>query len=296
MDKVETGFMDANADAVEEDSPDIFDDSSDIFDDSDSEMDGKRITNAQFISRLFSVTLRLFIYTALFIFIFIIVQGKSIDPVGYQRIIKALTFTAQTSRVQLENFIPIEEYFDGSIYYNSPEIEPAASQLHSPEQSFTKDIQNQRQELLKLSLQCHQLEGKLVGEDSESQCNKDHLSFHEIVLDQELEINSRPLHQILLNLLKRINEDIYEEEGYKLEHSIGLDADELTTFTDNTLELIDSLQAIVLEKVQNDHETILNSKNSENKNSDFIFDNKMIEESVNNRVLKVLKEYEYEFE
>ena len=81
-----------------------------------------------------------------------------------------------------------------------------------------------------------------------------------------------------------------------MEHSIGLDADELTTFTDNTLELIDSLQAIVLEKVQNDHETILNSKNSENKNSDFIFDNKMIEESVNNRVLKVLKEYEYEFE
>ena len=58
-----------------------------------------KMTNSEFISLLFSITLRLIIYGAFTVFLLIFVHGKSMDKVGYDRIIKALTLEDQNPGV-----------------------------------------------------------------------------------------------------------------------------------------------------------------------------------------------------
>ena len=248
------------------------------------------ISNAEFISYLFSVTIRLIIYAALSFVIFVFLRGKAIDPVGYQRLTNAFTFTEQKSGVQLENFIPTAEYFnDNKQPAPSPCTIPSRDQSQAPEQSLSRDIQSQRQELLKLSLQCHLLEGKVGVKPGDCKCNKLHISIHEIVLDRELELHSRPIHQILLSLLKTIYDQFYEE--IPSDDPIALDQMELKAYTDDSIDLPSQLQEKTLAKLSIAHQSILEAKRRLLQGQSGLVVDSKIEGSVNSRALKLLREF-----
>lgn len=247
------------------------------------EPDGKSsMTNSEFISLLFFVTLRLAIYGAIAVAFLIFHQGKSIDPVGYRRILNALTFTHQKSGINIASFISVKEKFTDT----TPRKQRAEESNVPPcdksrEYPVYQEIKLQRQELLKLTLQCHRLEEKLGI--SHSQCNQQHLSIHEAVLNNELELNSRPSHQILLSLIKQINDEIFQET-----HSSTLDHVENTSITETSIELLSKLQNKVLNMLQIDHDTILQPRNTNDSN---LFIDAAIEDTVNERVFKVLNGY-----
>lgn len=243
------------------------------------------MTNSEFIVLLFFVTLRLAVYGAITVAFLIFHQGKSIDPVGYRRILNALTFTHQKSGINIASFISVKEEFTDtapSKLRAEESIVPPCDK--SQEYPVYQEIKLQRQELLKLTLQCHRLEEKLGI--SHSQCNRQHLSIHEAVLNNELELNSRPSHQILLTLIKQINDEIFQET--EPEHSSTLDHVENTSITEHSIELLSKLQNKVLNLLQIDHDAILQSRNTNDSN---LFIDAAIEDTVNERVFKVLNGY-----
>lgn len=247
-----------------------------------------KMTNSEFISLLFSITLRLIIYGAFTVFLLIFVHGKSMDKVGYDRIIKALTLEDQNPGVTVENSTS-EKFTADSTYYTAECTYVNTNQVSDQPVAF--DIQIQRQELLKLSLQCHQLEQKLQIPPNQSQCNMEHLSIHELVLDPELELNARPYHLALLELLQLIENDLNQKDEVSNENERLL-GNEFAKFTFNTFDLVESLQSAVLEKLRSDHELILLSKQDVNvNNNEFFIDNKDIEKAVNERVSDLLNQY-----
>ena len=247
-----------------------------------------KMTNSEFISLLFLITLRLIIYGAFTVFLLIFVHGKSMDKVGYDRIIKALTFEEQNPGANLENSTS-EKFTADSTYYTAESTNVNTNQVSDQPVAF--DIQIQRQELLKLSLQCHQLEQKLQIPPDQSQCNKEHLSIHELVLNPELEAKARPYHLTLLELLQLIENELYQKDEVSNENE-WLFGSEFAKFTFNTFDLVESLQLAVLEKLRSDHEAILLSKQDVNdNNSEFFIDNKDMEKNVNERVSELLNQY-----
>ena len=255
---------------------------------SDSE---PKMTNSEFISLLFSITLRSIIYGVFIVFLFIFVHGKSMDKVGYDRIIKALTLEEQKPGVNLENSTCEKFTFTNSTYYTAENTN--ANTNHELNQPVAFDIQIQRQELLKLSLQCHQLEQKLQLPPDQGQCNKDHLSIHELVLDPELELNARTYHLTLLELLQLIENELYQKDEVS-NISEKLVGNEFAKFTFNTFDLVESLQSTLLEKLRSDHEAILLSKQDVNVNNpdpEVFIDNKDMEKTINERVSELLNQY-----
>ena len=75
----------------------------------------------------------------------------------------------------------------------------------------------------------------------------EHLSIHELVLDPELELNARPYHLALLELLQLIENDLNQKDEVSNENERLL-GNEFAKFTFNTFDLVESLQSAVLEK------------------------------------------------